>query len=168
MLPNTPVASPRPPKSGAPPVYRPMIAVNAKPGVKPQASSRPVPPPVYRPQAAVPQMKPASMVAPAVHRTPAVTPRLASGQQVIQAVRACGVCGHKHGSVRCRCGCTSHSGHWRDPGRFNPGAGRRARMLAARAAPAAAAAAAAPAPAPAAAAPAPAPVVLTGLAAMGF
>lgn len=162
MPPNTPVAVPKPPNSGAPPVYRPVMAVNAKPGVKPQASNRPISPPVYRPQPAVQQMKPAGIVIPAVHRTPAVTPRLVSGQQVIQARGECVECGHRHGSHRCQCGCTSHSGHWRDPGRFNPGAGRHARRMADRAgaAPPAAAPPAAPAPAP--------PPELIGLAAMGI
>lgn len=50
----------------------------------------------------------------------------------------CTECGHQHGSKKCNyktspkakpCGCTSHSSHWKKGGKFNPGAGKHARML---------------------------------------
>lgn len=56
--------------------------------------------------------------------------------KVIQKAKKCQVCNHKHGNDRCRvkvrgkeCGCTSHSYKFDSGGKFNPGAGRRARFL---------------------------------------
>jgi hypothetical protein len=65
--------------------------------------------------------------------------KLAGG--VIQAkVQPCLVCGHRHGNKKCTvlvgtkpCGCVSHSYKHDSGGKFDPGSGKRERMLAARA-----------------------------------
>jgi hypothetical protein len=65
---------------------------------------------------------------------------------VVQMKKACLVCGHKHGASDCttlvddgvdgkgnkkykKCGCKSHSSKFDSGAKFNPGSGKRGRML---------------------------------------
>lgn len=64
---------------------------------------------------------------------PAATGSSTPVQAKVRQLRSCKVCGHKeseHKKGRCRiCGCMSHSSKHDSGGKFNPGSGKRDRML---------------------------------------